>query len=411
MHTAEEYFAALADCLKEMPAAEREETLTYYREYAQEGNLLDAEQLREHFGPPSALAARIWEDAAGRRSAANAPESQEPPAAPEPPAGPGTPAKRRPRLPLVLAILAWLLVAASGLIVLGVAMLHDKTTVEGPMPSAPASQTAATASAAAAGADTGLPRSYSGTVAPFTEIDLDVVAADVRVEIGQDYTLRYDLPEGETVQRMGVEGDTLYLISQTKPDTHNNQQGDVWITVPADAALGDLRFSTVSGGVTMPDLACASVAVDNTSGDSELDCRASGNVSLDSTSGSLTFGGQCQELRMDSTSGSLDCTGQCDRLTLNAVSGSLTFTGSADTLTMGTVSGEARVEGTVAGEIGVTAISGNIEITAADPSVDARGTVIRYNGQRMSGSSWSRQGTGCAITAETMVGRISVEEP
>ena len=404
MHTAEEYFAALADCLKEMPAAEREETLTYYREYAQEGGLLDAEQLREHFGPPSALAARILEDAAGKRESAQAP------------AGPAAPGKgRKPRLPLVLAVLAWVLVAASGLIVLAVGLHHDKTRVEGPMPTAPAASAAQTAAATplptATAENAGLPQSYDGTVAPFTEIAVDVVDADVRVEIGQDYALRYDLPEGETVQRMGVEGDILYLTSRAEPNTQNSQPGKVWITVPADTTLGDLRFSTVNGGVIMPELACTSVTVDNSSGDSTLDCLAAGKVSLDSTSGSLTFGGRCQELQMDSTSGSLDCTGQCDRLTLNAVSGSLTFGGSANSLTMGTVSGAARIDGAVTGEIGVTAISGNIEITAADPTVEARGTVIRYNGQRMSGNSWSRQGTGCTITAETMVGRISIEEP
>lgn len=149
MHTAEEYFAALADCLKEMPAAEREETLTYYREYAQEGGLLDAAQLREHFGPPSALAARILEDAAGKRANAQAP------------AGTAAPGKRRrSQLPLVLAVLAWVLVAASGLIVLSLGLLHDKVRVEGPMPTAPASQTAAVSPLPTATAENaGLPQS------------------------------------------------------------------------------------------------------------------------------------------------------------------------------------------------------------------------------------------------------------
>ena len=71
MHTAEEYFAALEEALRQMPASERDETITYYREYAQEGGLLDGEQLREHFGPPEALAARILEDNAGKRSQEN----------------------------------------------------------------------------------------------------------------------------------------------------------------------------------------------------------------------------------------------------------------------------------------------------------------------------------------------------
>ena len=68
MHTADDYFVALEEYLRQMPEAERTETITYYREYAQEGGLLDEEQLREHFGPPEALAARILEDEAGKRT-------------------------------------------------------------------------------------------------------------------------------------------------------------------------------------------------------------------------------------------------------------------------------------------------------------------------------------------------------
>ena len=41
MHTADDYFVALEEYLRQMPEAERTETITYYREYAQEGGLLD----------------------------------------------------------------------------------------------------------------------------------------------------------------------------------------------------------------------------------------------------------------------------------------------------------------------------------------------------------------------------------
>lgn len=68
MQTSEEYFSELAACLKPLPAAERGDTLAYYREYAEEGGLIDADRLSAHFGPPAALAAHILADAAGRKS-------------------------------------------------------------------------------------------------------------------------------------------------------------------------------------------------------------------------------------------------------------------------------------------------------------------------------------------------------
>ena len=338
MRTAEEYFAELARCLQSLPEAEREETLTYYREYAQEGGLLDAEQLREHFGPPSALAARILEDGAGKR-----PTGQAAQAAPQPP-------RQTQTHPLVIAVGILLVVAVLASLMLG--FLHAEPEAEGPLPTAPAVPTAPAAPSAdgtATAENAGAPgQSYDGAVEPFTGVDVDVVAADIRIEIGSGYALRYTLPDSERVERCEVKNGTLALISKDKSDWHvNNGIGEVCITVPASAALKDLSLSCVGGSVTVPEITCQNLTVDNTAGNVTLDCKAAGNVMVDSTAGSMRFGGSCDRLEVDNTAGDL------------------IFTGTADTVVMDTTSGDVSVSGTVTREIQADTTSGDIAVTAA----------------------------------------------
>lgn len=396
MHTAEEYFAALEACLKQMPAADRAQTITYYREYAQEGGLLDAEQLREHFGPPEALAARILEDEAGKYPQ-------------DPPKSAGR--KGVHLIPVLLGAFIAVVVAASALL----AALHPQNTVEGPLPTdnAPAPQSSGTASLAdGKDADGTLPLHYDGEVDPFTEIAVDVVSAEIRVETGDRYALRYTLCDNEIVDRAGVEGQTLYLTSHNKPNQSGSTGvGEVCITVPADADLGELQFSTVCGGVDMPALSCDSLRVENIAGNSVLDCVVEDNVTVDSISGTVRFGGQCGQLEVNATSGGLTFTGKADAVLLNTTSGDLDFTGTADTLAMDAASGSARIEGTVAEQVRVEMISGNIFVTAADPAVTAKGDSIQYNGQHVGKISWSRQGSGCTLILETSSGSVSIQTP
>lgn len=390
MHTAEEYFAALEEALRQMPAAERNETLTYYREYAQEGGLLDAEQLREHFGPPEVLAAHILEDNAGKRSQ-SAPGQQK--------------RGNRRLLPVLLGILLVIVALRIAL----AAVLHPQTGVEGPMPTEPASPSTAVSLSDEGQPNGGLPLQYEGEVAPFTEIAIDVVSAEIKVEIGDSYALRYDLSEQETVDRAGVEGQTLYLVSHSKPIQNSDPwYGEICITVPAGTELGSLRFSTVSGGVTVPELSCASVQVDNVSGDSRLDCTADDNVTVDSTSGSVEFGGQCRQLSVDATSGKLTFSGKADTVLLDTTAGTLTFTGTANSVEMDSTSGSARIEGTVTERVQIDMVSGDILVNAHDPTVTAEGKRIDYNGQQVAEDSWSRQGSGCTLTLETASGSISI---
>ena len=176
MHTADDYFAELEEYLRQMPETERAETMTYYREYAQEGGLLDEEQLREHFGPPEVLAARILEDEAGKHTQ-DAPQRTEETGV-------------RPA-----AVLVGIMIAVAALGIGAFKFLRPGTVAEPAVTTESALSRDAGTAQPDDGADSsdtqkaggGALQSYDGTVAPFTDISVDMAAVNIRVETGDTY--------------------------------------------------------------------------------------------------------------------------------------------------------------------------------------------------------------------------------
>lgn len=132
---------------------------------------------------------------------------------------------------------------------------------------------------------------------------------------------------------------------------------------------------------------------------------------VNSTSGTVEFGGQCQQLSVNVTAGQLNFTGKADTVTLDTIAGKLDFTGTADSLEMDFTSGSAKIEGDVTEQIRIDMVTGDIHVVTADPTVTAGGRTIEYNGQRMGGDSWSRQGNGCTLDLKTALGTISICNP
>lgn len=62
-------------------------------------------------------------------------------------------------------------------------------------------------------------------------------------------------------------------------------------------------------------------------------------------------------------------------------------------------------------QVRIDMVTGDIHVVTADPTVTAGGRTIEYNGQRMGGDSWSRQGNGCTLDLKTALGTISICNP
>lgn len=63
----DQYFDELYACLKRLPADEREDAVSFYKEYAIEGKLTEYNQMKEYFGEPHSLAAQIYAESATKQ--------------------------------------------------------------------------------------------------------------------------------------------------------------------------------------------------------------------------------------------------------------------------------------------------------------------------------------------------------
>ncbi|MEF2795090.1 MAG: DUF4097 family beta strand repeat-containing protein [Hydrogeniiclostridium sp.] len=226
-------------------------------------------------------------------------------------------------------------------------------------------------------------------------MDIQVTAANVHVELGDQYQLRYSLPPEEEVKRAEIQSGVLYFKTdipsgRSSVSTGSIDTGEVWITVPAQSRMNHLAFSCVSGDVAVPEFSCSSLSVEVVSGNLEIGCTVDGTAEFQVISGGIRFTGSCQEFESSQTSGDLD------------------FLGSAEKLTASTISGDVTAEG-ACGEMQVEAASGDIYVKAADPSVTATGREIVIDGEDIGREKFVREGSGSVLNLMNVSGEISID--
>lgn len=236
---------------------------------------------------------------------------------------------------------------------------------------------------------------YNAALEAFESMDIQVTAANVHVELGDQYQLRYSLPPEEEVKRAEIQSGVLYFKTdipsgRSSVSTGSIDTGEVWITVPAQSRMNHLAFSCVSGDVAVPEFSCSSLSVEVVSGNLEIGCTVDGTAEFQVISGGIRFTGSCQEFESSQTSGDLD------------------FLGSAEKLTASTVSGDVTAEG-ACGEMQVEAASGDIYVKAADPSVTATGREIVIDGEAVGREKFVREGSGSVLNLMNLSGEISID--
>ena len=189
--TTAQYFDELIFCLNQLPAAERDEAVRFYREYADEAGLTDYERLAERFGTPKELAYRI------RTGTAEMPASQSPSR---------SGLRGFKKLPLCIAGLL-----AVGLLffAVGSAIGRSSAPPNGGLPLS-AGGTVTGAGSPVTLAETSANGTFGAMeLDAFSSMDISVVAADVRIASGEGFSLSYQLHKNEALVRAEVDGDTL----------------------------------------------------------------------------------------------------------------------------------------------------------------------------------------------------------
>lgn len=251
---------------------------------------------------------------------------------------------------------------------------------------------------AATSNDTSLsvPQDAPQVLPAFTSIEIDVLAADIRVIAGDEWTISYALSEKEPVKRLGVEGDTLYVETSFDPKEwfDRNEDWFVIVTVPESADLFEVKLESISGNVEIRSVSCE-------------------NAALTSTSGTVdALGATAQELNLKSVSGALSASDvSADHLEAETVSSDLSLKGTFGQLEIHTVSGGTDISGSISLQGAIESVSGHITFSIDHPAAIQANSVgsVTLNGERASGPVHT---TGeIPIDLHSVSGEIHIQAP
>lgn len=228
----------------------------------------------------------------------------------------------------------------------------------------------------------------------FSSIEVDVLAADINVVSGEDWSISYKLSEKEPLQRFGVEGDTLYL--ETKFDEtkrfDNTEDWFITITIPENTTLTEVELETISGDVNVQNFSCGEASLSSTSGDVQAENITAMEMDVNSVSGDI--------IAKNITSAKMDT---------ETVSGNISAEGAFGELESSTISGDTKVSGSISAESELESTSGDIALSISNSAsifANSVGT-ITFNGEKV--GSPLKHNDGIMITLSSVSGDITVK--
>lgn len=238
-------------------------------------------------------------------------------------------------------------------------------------------------------------RNSTLSLTPFQSIQVNVIAADIRVVVGDQWKIDYSLSNIEKPIQCEVRNGTLYFETtkdQRFSTSHRNRY--VTITVPRLEEFQNISLTTVSGDIELESVTTQSARFKTTSGDVELDQVTA------------------QQLDVKCISGSVE-TSQCriDSLGVDIVSGDIEAHGDFDRLSLKTVSGDSLVVGTIGTSCSIDGVSGDMEVRvphSLNISARTRGEITVNN------SGYERQveigNNGPRVEIKSTTGDISIDD-
>lgn len=264
-------------------------------------------------------------------------------------------------------------------------------------PSSPASTPdAGNPEASATAPDTQKPtENLPGTTEELSEFDsivIDVMAADICVTTGDEWSVSYSLSDKEPIDRLGVRSGTLYVETSFDPTEHfEHKDWFVTVTIPEGTALKKVELETLSGNVDAQDFTCDSASLDTASGDIFIENVTAQKMELKTISDDLVAANiSASNLEASTISGDLSVAGDFGEVELNSASGDIDVTGSIAT--------EGEME----------TISSDVNLTLNHPiSLEAGSTgTITVNGQKFENAVQTNDGV--PVKVSSISGRIDV---
>ena len=228
----------------------------------------------------------------------------------------------------------------------------------------------------------------------FTNISMNVLASDVSVVTGTEFSIQYNLRSKEGIQQEEVVDGTFYFIVDPNWDAKQKQTDHkVIITVPKDTALGTVSISSISGSITISNLQISQGTFDTTSGNIDLSHVTAAQSSAKTVSGKITTS--------ESTIKTFDA-----KNTSGAISGNGYF----EQVQMKSISGNCRLSGSLANSATIQTTSGNIKVSAPVSSIHAETKRNIKIGEDVYSHSYYMNDGQPEVTLESVSGTIHVQK-
>ena len=229
----------------------------------------------------------------------------------------------------------------------------------------------------------------------FKNIQISVLSPNIRVERGEDWSVRYTLHKKEKITRAQVVDDTFYFSSGFKLSPGLEfKDYELVVTIPADAQLEDVELSTAAGTVTLADLTLEELDAESVSGDVKLENLVSQSIDAESVSGNVTL---------------LNCTAK--EAEGDSTSGSVRLEGTFDDVEMSSVSGPCELYAEIRQEAQIKTVSGPVKAQSPVSLLEIQTLgIIRVDGEKQKGKSFSRGEGSPVLHIESVSGDVEADQ-
>lgn len=229
----------------------------------------------------------------------------------------------------------------------------------------------------------------------FTDIDIDVMSANIFLVYGDDYSLKYNIHDREKIETLDVSNGVLHFSTTFKLDM-NVDYGDwyVQVTVPKGTEMGDLNLNTVSGNIAIEDSILKNAKLKSISGEVSIINSKIDTAEIKSVSNKILIeDSEILKIKAENKSDDILLTGTFHDIDLYSVSG--------DLIIKGTPSNQSKIE----------TISGNIDLfLTEDSEVSAKSYgEIKYNNNDQGYQFSNSQGSDY-IYLKSVSGKIQIKD-
>lgn len=185
----------------------------------------------------------------------------------------------------------------------------------------------------------------------FTDINIDVMSADIYLTYGDEYALEYNIHDREKVKIFDVSKGVLSFETTFNLD-FKVDYGDwyVKVTVPKDSEIGNLNLSTVAGDVLIEDAVLKNAKLNSTSGKVTVLNSKMDTVEIKTVSDEISI--------KDSEILTVKAKNKADDILL---------TGIFSDVDINSIAGNISVNGTISERVKIESISGNIDLISTKP--------------------------------------------